>query len=83
MGSGNCIGPSSLTVTWVHWQARFADSDVIWGGRLVNLQSVLQDTRESARKVEEGLDRGIEVDETALLVSHISFDASHLIILIC
>jgi len=37
--------------------------------RLVNLQTVLQDTEESSRKIEAGLDRLIEEDETAVLVS--------------
>ncbi|KAL7408825.1 hypothetical protein BDY24DRAFT_419433 [Mrakia frigida] len=36
--------------------------------RLVNLQTVLQDTEESSRKIESGLDRLIEEDETAVLL---------------
>lgn len=40
--------------------------------RLVNLQTVLQDTQESARKIEIGLDERIEADETTLLVSRFS-----------
>lgn len=35
----------------------------------MNLQTVLQDTEESSRKIESGLDRLIEEDETAVLVS--------------
>lgn len=40
--------------------------------RLVNLQTVLQDTEESSRKIEAGLDRLIEEDEGSVLVSRVA-----------
>jgi hypothetical protein len=40
--------------------------------RLVNLQTVLQDTEESSRKIEAGLDRLIEEDERSVLVSRVA-----------